>query len=295
MNELIRQAEKAKGKMYDTPGEAIIHNSVVARPDVALQYDVDLCKNYVHSAMVDEHYLLVGNFIEDTLKEKIMRGEYVDFGKLIARDRIQNEEDFAYKMIIKGGQQFWAPAGGEKSSITGFNKWEQAFRVCSNVYLKAHPNRASELIQYSHLISTISQEYLWSNVYRYDKDFRIHMAAFPNRSWSIILQQAWMIRLKEKLYKAPYEQNGGDPSSSDGSGNRDRTCRRYNKGKCSYGTNCKYEHKCKYCKKWGHSMFSCRKYKADKGGNAGNNGNGDAAMRTNAVEEKVAVQETRRT
>ena len=65
--------------------------------------------------------------------------------------------------------------------------------------MKAYPHRASELVQYCHLIHTASQSFTWKNVYMYDKDFRLNMAKHTNRSWSIILQQAWAVRLKEKI------------------------------------------------------------------------------------------------
>ena len=33
----------------------------------------------------------------------------------------------------------------------------------------------------------------------YDKDFRLHMAKHPTRSWAIILQQAWSVWLKDRI------------------------------------------------------------------------------------------------
>ena len=51
----------------------------------------------------------------------------------------------------------------------------------SDVYVRAYPNRASELVQYSHLIHTASQSYTWDNVYMYDKDFRLHSARHKDK------------------------------------------------------------------------------------------------------------------
>ena len=87
----------------------------------------------------------------------------------------------------------------ESSSISSFQKWEQAFRIYSNVYSQFNPNRSAELIEYNHIIHTISQNYTWENVYMYDKDFRLHMSHRPQRNWNIILQQAWSLRLKDKI------------------------------------------------------------------------------------------------
>ena len=279
--DMIRQAEAAKAKIYETPGgcNADMNVHLVNKPQAKLEYDFDLCKDYVHSAMVDEHYLMVGGHIDDSLKAKIGKGEYIDFAKLLTRDRILDEEEETYRMVFKGGKQFWAPQASNVI-IGGFSKWEQAFRVYSNIYIKAHPHRATELVQYNHLIHTASLEFVWSNVYNYDRDFRLHLASFPNRSWAIILQQAWTLRLKERLrmenrfdnrnpgnqnhsYQNRYESGWGNNSNG-----RDRSCGRFQKGRCSYGASCKFEHRCKYCGKWGHGTSVCRKLKADKGENS---------------------------
>ena len=58
-----------------------------------------------------------------------------------------------------------------------------------------------ELIQYNHIIYTASLTYVWGNVYGCDKDFGLHMGRHPKRSWGIILQQAWAMRLKDRLGK----------------------------------------------------------------------------------------------
>ena len=259
--EVVRQAELAKGKNFPTPGETDPSNLVHFQNDQQ-QYNVDVCNSYVHSAMVDEHYQLVGSHVDPTVREKISKGDYVDFGKLIPRDRLQSEEEDAYRLIFKGGQQFWAPATN-RTIINSFSRWEQAFRVFSHIYLKTYPHRSSELVQYNHIIFSASQEYQWGNVYNYDKDFRMHLAIFPARSWGIILQQAWTLRLKEKLRF----DEGKNVSTGAGNHSKDRSCGRFNRGKCTYGNSCKFEHKCRYCNRWGHGTYNCRKLKADKGGN----------------------------
>ena len=67
--------------------------------------------------------------------------------------------------------------------------------------------RAAELVQYNHIIHTAASTYIWDNVYVYDKEFRMHLANFPQRSWSIILQQAWAICLKDKIPARNFSEN----------------------------------------------------------------------------------------
>lgn len=97
--------------------------------------------------------------------------------------------------------------------------------------------------------------YQWDNVYTYDKEFRIHMSHYPQRNWSIILQQAWSMYLNDKISNR--DRNSDSPST----GKIKEICDRYNWGKCQNGYSCKYKHCCKICKKLGHGVHICRKRK----------------------------------
>ena len=63
-------------------------------------------KNNLHShhpSIVDEDYLVVGNFIEDHIRQQILNGEYVDFARLLPRDRLAFEEDNRMEIVNKNG------------------------------------------------------------------------------------------------------------------------------------------------------------------------------------------------
>ena len=185
----IRESEAKKINMFRTPGNEIENSNMGSQGISATQ----------HSAVVDENYVSIGSHIENSLKEKIKNGEYVDFARLLPRDRLAPEEP-RLEIVNRGGQTFFVPVDRDSGGgITSFNKWEQAFRIFSNVYLKSNPSRATELIQYNHTIFTASNTYLWENVYQYDRDFRMHLSSFPSRSWAIILQQAWAMHLKDQI------------------------------------------------------------------------------------------------
>ena len=115
---------------------------------------------------------------------------------------------------MHAGKTYWVPVG-DTVSVNNFTKWEQAFRVFLDIYNRHHPHRSTELIQYNHMIHTASLTYIWDNVCAYDKDFRLHMARYPDRSWGIILQQAWAMRLKDKIFRHDSDRyNNGHRASS---------------------------------------------------------------------------------
>ena len=99
-------------------------------------------------------------------------------------------------MIQKGGMTYWVPvAVRELTAVSSYLRWEQAFRVYMNVYAKANPARITELLQYNHVIETAATAYPWENVYKYDREFHIHMGEHPECNWGLILQ-AWALYIK---------------------------------------------------------------------------------------------------
>ena len=233
--------------------------------------EIDIDNNFVHSTMVDETYMLVASHLEEGVVRKIENGEFVDFAKLIPRDQIiADTDETELKMVFLEGKTYYVPVK-EASAISGFSKWEQAFRVFSDIYTRAHPHHATELIQYNHIIHTASLTYIWSNVYAYNQDFRLHMTRHPRRSWAILLQQSWSMRLQEKVrFNEFHKHLGGKVHRNGGNGNGKTSspsgepCRKYNKGKCNFSNSCRYDHCRSYCFKFGHTILTCRKLIADR-------------------------------
>ena len=188
---------------------------------------------------------------------RIVNNEYIDFARLLPKDRVTSEDDHWMELISKGGQTFSVPVvDHEVSGITSFSKWEQAFRVFSKIQRFILSSfQASELISYNQVICTASQSFAWENVYHYDKEFRLHIANFPLRSWSVILQQAWMMCLKDRIHSNFNTFNKG------GGKHKKEPCKCFNRGQCTAGLSCKYNHRCTVpeCGKFGHGVHICRK------------------------------------
>ena len=139
-------AKNAKARIYPKTGNA------------------NQSENFKTTAMMDEDYLVIGAHIDESMQQKIVRGEYIDFGKLLPRDKIiSSEEDNRLELVIRNGKTIWLPVS-ESVTINNFSKWEQAFRIYSNMYTKRYPEKSSELIQYNHIIHTIAGMYVWDNV-----------------------------------------------------------------------------------------------------------------------------------
>ena len=180
------------------------------------------------------------------------------------------------ELVSRGGATFFVlVADRECLGITNFSRWEQAFRIFSNLYTRCYPERASELVQYNHVIYMAATTYEWDDVYTYDREFRTHLNHYPQRSWSVILQQAWAMYLKNKLVKGQDDPRAsGPPNNRDGEKSK-KICKRFNKGKCNKGFSCRFEHRCFGCGKMGHGVHICRKK-----GNSGQQ-TGEGSKQTN--------------
>ena len=242
--EQIKEAEASKLQMIGSKGNNI----------------PSLNNNFpVHSALYDDEYQIIGGNVDSALQSKIINHEYVDFSRLLPKDRVQGHDDHHMELISKGGQTYFVPmADREMINISNFNRWEQAFCVFSNIYTKRYPHKATELIQYNQVIFTAAQSFTWDNVYQYDKEFRLHMANFPQRSWSVILQQAWTMCLKDRIR---FEQGYGPKNNTNNNKSKREPCKRFNHGLCTAGLSCKYDHCCTVpeCGKFGHGAHICRK------------------------------------
>ena len=93
VDKLVKQAENARTKMFSTPGRI-------------QECELNLQKDYVHSTMVDDDYIVLVAHVDESLKEKIRIGDYVDLPKLLPRDRIAHQEDQRLQLVVRNGQSF---------------------------------------------------------------------------------------------------------------------------------------------------------------------------------------------
>ena len=92
----------------------------------------------------------------------------------------------------------------------------------------------------------------------------MHMATHPEWNWGIILQQAWALCIKNPIRQA----RTGGRQDNDGGNNKHqenkKVCFQYNRGKCTYGYRCKFDHCCGIFGKRGHGAFNCKRAIDDK-------------------------------
>ena len=173
---MVQRAKKTKATMYQIPGKQDIDNVAIELGLTKIFKENDV----LMSALVDEDYTTVENHVDETMRQRIISGQYIDLAKLVPKDKVQANKDPRMELVNRGGRAYYELAyDRETSVINSFAKWQQAFRVYASIYSETNPRKIKELLQYEHIIHTASLTYTWDNVYAYDMDFHIHMGKYP--------------------------------------------------------------------------------------------------------------------
>ena len=175
----------------------------------------------IGNGLTDDDFFHLTCNIDESLKNKIEKGQYVDLDKLVPKD---NSNSFGLtdgnplQWVQKEGGTFLLPAK-KVNKINSFRCWEQAFRSYATIYCGANPNRSRELWQYISVINTAASSFSWDNVYNYDIVFRQLMEFNPARSWAVTYNQMWNLSMRDPLPKLQNRQSSSDNFGSSNLGN----------------------------------------------------------------------------
>ena len=140
----VTEAEKSHAVIYK-PG----------KKDVSLSNTKNRANNTdSESEDEDDEFFEFSAHVEKKSIDKIKRGGFIDLAKLLPKDNPTFEEeddDDQLQFFTKGGKSFYLPSGNkekELASINSFRKWDAAFHVYMGIFLRYHPERSLELIQY---------------------------------------------------------------------------------------------------------------------------------------------------
>ncbi len=141
--------------------------------------------------------------------------------------------------------------------IYNWTMWQKAFCTFKALYLMVHPQKEPEITKYKNDIQNFATNYYWSAVTSYNQLFRQYLADFPKCSWAMVDQDLFMTELVP--HRLPAQFRGQQPRGSPASGDILRTgvCNMFNRGNCTWGKKCRYDHRCTTCNKFGHTSQVC--------------------------------------
>ena len=175
-------------------------NGPIARMNVGVGTDNAARIFDIGSGVSDDDFFHLTCHIEPSLIHKIEKGEFVELEKLLPKDKFGKIEEGRMEWVHRDGGTFLVPVQRD-GKISGFRRWEQAFRAYATIYCGANPHRSKEIWQYITVINTAASSYAWDNVYNYDITFRHLMAFNPHRSWAVTYNQMWNLSMRDPIPK----------------------------------------------------------------------------------------------
>jgi len=134
----------------------------------------------------------LGSELPQALREKIIKGEFVDFGLILEKCELKSDDAKGVALTVNNeGKLVWE--NKPKRQIFSIHGWTTAFLTYASVFLEAHPEQGQALLKYCHLIRTSQTRFGnwgWKN---YDTQFRYRKARNPERSWASIDSELWSL------------------------------------------------------------------------------------------------------
>lgn len=229
----------------------------------------ELSQFLLSSLVRDFKHFHLTSHVDKKIKERIQAQDFtVDFRRLLPKSRAKSHYDDRLHVVHQEGSTFFVPAGDrEVKEINGYKTWEVAFKIFMGIFNQFWPDRMHELLQYSHVIQTASLGHPWESVFNYDIAFREIMTEQPNTHWGMISQQTWTLQFGENYKGGSLSGiNPGGSTTAKAQNQNRKPCWRFNKGRCTFGDQCEYDHRCSHCGKRGHGRHECfKRAKGEKG------------------------------
>ena len=133
------------------------------------------------------------------LREKILRGEYIDFRELLPSNMystplqsnivtLQLSKESSSEQALTIG----APKPTFKHQINSFTTWMQAWNVFLAIASDHFKNRVFEYLGYQRTITDAASKFRFAQWYEFDKRFRIKQANDKTARWDVIQSDEWL-------------------------------------------------------------------------------------------------------
>ena len=233
-----------------------------------------------HNPYSEYSHLDLADYLPSATIAAIRSRSYIDFAKLLP-DNVDDplaENKQANFAEISGMKLGVTTKKGKAKKIDGIIKWVRAFAVWAFVYLDTNPHEGKGLFQYLHQILDGDRRFVWSVVYRYDKEVRLSMEKDPYRQMGPIDLCKWqnatsyVKNKRDSVQSFPRRNEKERVSQQTWKGGKDMaksrqrsplTCNDFNTGSCTRKF-CKFTHLCNICGANNHAGVNCKANVFDK-------------------------------
>ena len=195
----------------------------------------------------------VSAHVPEILAEKICSHQYINLALLLNGNIELDQICTSNVLHVNDKGQIESRAKSVNERIMSIEKWTDAFLIFMSVYIRRHPGKIQDLLQYVAIIREAANRSPPSMAWRtYDEQFRLRQATNP-QPWGKINADLWL-----RIMSMPSIQSNYCPSPAPSRG----TCLDFNNSFCNW-QNCKYIHACSFCGMSNHGRKTC--FKMNKG------------------------------
>ena len=130
----------------------------------------------------------LGHNVSEKLREKIVKGFYVDMASLLANSNTQEEGEKIMTVNSKG--ELVSKVKNTKT-ISNIKMWTDAFLIYMSIYTSVHKDKFQSRLKYAHDVRLGAERS--GNWKSYDEQFRLKLVSNPAKSWGDIDTELWVM------------------------------------------------------------------------------------------------------
>ena len=197
-NQMVSQVQSNSNQMVSQVPDD--HISMQTRPDTRLG-DAVLDERI---GQLDTLTAPIGTHVHKNIREKIWRGEFIEFAELLPQNRafvLAKEErrgkccsGFCHNQGPCGFSPQPNPYSGyslnstptRKKEIVNIGEWTDAMLIFMQIYLEKHGSECMNLLKYTTIIRHAAAKHGTKGALDYDKEFRLKKALYPEKPFNMI-------------------------------------------------------------------------------------------------------------
>ena len=179
----------------------------------------------------------LGFVISDSIKNKVANLQYVEIEYFSKPSSLEQEPEETC-LTLKDGC-FNLKKSPKPKQLYNINDWTDAFINFGKLLLESHPTRSLQILTYMSTIRGAARDHSFSAAMAYDKQFRMKLGKFPEKSFSLIDGQLWLLCMTRSRPTVPVQTDQRYQTNA---------CFNYNYKDLCTRRPCPYVHICLKCK-----------------------------------------------
>lgn len=189
--------------------------------------------------------------VPQNLKEKIIRGDYIELFTLLNNSHSHGVQ----KLVLSNKGEIVVQSNQNSQKLLSIDQWTTAFIIFTSIFCSVHSHRFQELLKYMYVVRQGASRSTLGWI-TYDEQYRLRKSINPSSSWADVDMELWLLYMNGN--SSTYFFNSQHATKFQNSLHSNLKCYPFNySNKCTRQT-CMYSHTCLRCNE-NHPVASCRK------------------------------------